>query len=443
VIMKRLLSLLLVTLLCSTSAHAILKIEITEGIEEAEPIAIVPFLFENAGGVKPKENVSQIISADLYRSGYFKPMAEKDMLEKPTDTTQIRYQNWRMMDIPYLVIGKVIAQANGDYVVEFRLFDVFRAKQMTGFRMPPVKERQLRMTAHQAADVIYEAITGEKGAFATRLAYVQKLPASFKGARYRLFIADSDTENEVPVLASKSPIFSPTWSPDNSRLAYAVARGTGQSIYVFDLDKRRYERLTRSADKFSAPAWSPDGKQMAMVKLANGGSDIFVMDLETKRMRQITRHWSIDTEPTWSPDGKSLVFTSDRSGGRPQLYRYDFSTEDVKRLTFEGKQNLRASFSPDGRMVTFVHLSDDGNHNVAVYDLEKGRTEVLTRVSQGETWHESPSFAPNGRMIIYSAIWKKKTVLAVVSRDGRIHQRLSAPPGDVEVYEPAWSSFLN
>jgi TolB protein len=429
-------------LLCSGAANALLKIEITEGIEEAEPIAVVPFAWRGQGEM-PDDLVSEVIEADLHRSGYFKPLPYEDMLAKPSKPSEVRFQNWRMMDVPYLVIGEVFGNPEEGYVVEFRLFDVFRSKQMTGFRMPAVPASQLRMTSHQIADVVYEKITGEKGAFATRLAYVQKLPKAFKGARYRLYIADSDTENEVPVLASKSPIFSPAWSPDNNKLAYAVARSSGQSIYVFDLIKRKYERLTRSRDKFSAPSWSPDGKKMAMVKLANGSSDVYVMDLATKKLTQITRHWAIDTEPTWSPDSKMLVFTSDRSGGRAQLYSYRFDTDKVKRLTFEGKQNLRASFSPDGRVVTFVHLATDGSHNIGVYDFESQRIDVLTRPSQREVWHESPSFAPNGGMIIYSALWQKKTVLAVVSRDGRIHQRLSAPPTGVEVYEPAWSSFLN
>lgn len=438
--MTRWISALACWLCLMAPVQATLTIEITEGVEDAEPIAVVPFGWQ--GQDAPAVDIAAIVSADLRRSGRFRPMAEKDMLAKPTQTAQIRFKNWRIMDVPYLVIGQMREVGENSYQVEFRLFDVFRAKQLTGYRMPPVRRNQLRMIAHQISDAVYQEITGERGAFATRLAYIKKLPKQAEDPyRYLLFIADADTENERPILRSRNPIFSPTWSPDGSKLAYAVARSTGQSIYVFNLASKRIVQLTRPAEKFSAPAWSPDGRKMAMAKLENGSSDIFVMDLDSMQKRRITRHWAIDTEPTWSPDGKSLVFTSDR-GGSPQLYQYDFDTGKVKRLTFEGKQNLRASFSPDGRMICFVRMGEDGQHMIAVMDLENETTQVLSKRSQQESWHESPTFAPNGSMIMYAAIWRGRNVLAAISVDGRVHQRFSVKTG-ANVQEPAWSPFLD
>ncbi len=438
--MKKWITALFCWLWLAAPAQATLTIEITEGVEDAEPIAVVPFGWQ--GGEPPGVDIAAVISADLRRSGRFRPMAEKDMLAKPTETRQIRFKNWRIMDVPYLVIGRMHETGDGRYQVEFRLFDVFRAKQLTGYRMPPVRRAQLRMVAHQISDAIYEEITGERGAFATRLAYIKKLPKSASDPyRYLLFIADSDTENERPILRSRNPIFSPNWSPDGGKLAYAIARRSGQSVYVFNLASKRIVQITRPEEKFSAPEWSPDGRKLAMAKLENGSSDIFVLDLDTMKRQRITRHWAIDTEPAWSPDGKSLVFTSDR-GGSPQLYRYDFGTGKIKRLTFEGRQNLRASFSPDGRMICFVRMGEDGQHAIAVMDLESETTRVLSKRSQQETWHESPTFAPNGSMIMYSALWRGKSVLAAVSVDGRVHQRFSVKTG-ANVQEPAWSPFLD
>ncbi|MDH5230151.1 MAG: Tol-Pal system beta propeller repeat protein TolB [Gammaproteobacteria bacterium] len=424
----------------AAGSQAALKIEITEGAEGAEPIAIVPFSW--SGKADAPENVSAIVSADLHRSGRFAPLPEKDMLAKPSEVEKINFKNWRILEVPYLVIGNMNELPDGKYRVVFRLFDVYRAKQMTGFAATGTRGT-LRRIAHQISDAIYKELTGERGAFATKLAYVKKLPKETNpNRRYWLFTADADTENEKPVLMSVNPIISPTWSPDSTKLAFVVVRGSGQSIYVYDVKNNTSERITFSKEKFSAPAWSPDGKQMAMVRLKDGGADIFVMDLKTKKKKRITRHWSIDTEPAWSPDGKSLVFTSER-GGSPQLYEYNFSTTKVRRLTFEGKENLRASFSPDGTMITFVH-SEGGKYHVAVMDMATQQIRLLTKASHEETEHESPSFAPNASMVIYAANYRnQRGVLAAVSVDGGVHQRFSYDKGAGEVREPAWSSFLD
>lgn len=445
--MKRVLAFLF-SITVSHSAMAALTIEITEGVEGAMPIADVPFCWKGQGPVP--QDLAEIIDNDLRRSGKFNPLKRKDMLNTPCNRAQIRFQNWRILEIPNLVIGTIEQQGAG-YTVEFRLFDVYRARQLKGFRYQ-VQQTQLRKIAHQIADVIYEELTGERGAFDTQIAYIKKLPEK-RG--FGLFIADSDTENEQAVLRSQSPILSPTWSPKGRKLAFVKTRSIGPAIYMLDIDKladpkvpiedKRPKRLSPANEKFSAPAWSPDGKQMAMMKASNGSTDIYVMDLDSGKMKRITTHWAIDAEPTWSPDGKSLVFTSER-GGSPQLYRYWFAGGKIKRMTFEGSQNLAASFSPDGKLITFVNLTNGKNYNIATMELETGLMRIVTDKAVGESEHESPSFAPNGSMIIYAANYKKgrmakRTALSAVSVDGSFHQRYVNVTGTGEVREPAWSSF--
>ncbi|MDH5218757.1 MAG: Tol-Pal system beta propeller repeat protein TolB [Gammaproteobacteria bacterium] len=435
-------------LLCINSVQAALTIEITEGVEGAMPVATVPFCWKGEGAVP--QDVALVIDNDLRRSGKFSPLKRSDMLNKPCMRSQVRFQNWRILEIPNLVIGTIEKSGDG-YSVEFRLFDVYRARQLKGFRYQ-VKAPQLRKIAHQIADVVYEELIGQRGAFDTQIAYIKKLPEK-KG--YGLFIADSDTENEQLVLNSGSPILSPTWSPTGRKLAFVKTRNTGPAIYMLDIDKladasipladKKPKRVTPYELKFSSPAWSPDGKRMAMMKSENGSTDIYVMDLRTSKLKRITRHWSIDAEPTWSPDGDKLVFTSER-GGSPQLYSYSFSSGKVKRMTFEGTQNLRASFSPDGKLLTFVHLTAGKDYNIAIMELDTGLVRIVTHKAVTESEHESPSFAPNGSMIIYAANYTrgkvaKKTALSAVSVDGGFHQRYVNRTGTGEVREPAWSSF--
>jgi TolB protein len=261
-------------------------------------------------------------------------------------------------------------------------------------------------------------------------------------------LSDADTFNEQEVMRHHMPLFSPTWSPDNSKLAFAMAGSLGQAIFIFDVATGRAPvRITKRSMKASAPSWSPDGKKLAMQVLENVSADIYILDLETKKTERITRHWSIDAEPAWSPDNKSIVFTSEL-GGSPQLYQYLFETKKIQRLTFKGKQNLRASFSPDGKMITFVHLTVNNGYNIAVMDLNSKEMRIAADSGKGESEHESPSFAPNGSMIIYAANYPqkgkrgRKTGLVAVSVDGNMRQHF-IDKGEGEVREPAWSSYLN
>ena len=430
-------------LLCSgMNIQAALQIEITEGVESAEPIAIVPFGWKGQGP-RPPQDIAQIVNNNLRMSGHFSPLPVKDMLARPTELSQVKYKNWRILEQPYLVIGQVTELPGNKYNVEFRLLDVYKGAEIAGetYKVP---RSLLRSRAHQISDIIFKELTGIRGAFDTKLAFVKKMPKSTNPKfRYWLFMSDSDTENEEAILRSRKAIISPTWSRDANKLAFAVIRKNGQSIYYYDRRTRKKGRLTLSNEKFSAPAWSPDGSKLAMVKLHNGSSDVYIMDLKSRKKKRITKHWAIDTEPTWSIDGKSLVFTSDR-GGRPQLYEYNLASKRVQRLTFEGKENLRASFSPDGSMITFVHLSRDGQYHVGLLDMQTRQMSLLTKATYEESEHESPSFAPNGGMVIYAANYQnKRGVLATVSVDGRVHKRFMNKQEAGEVREPAWSPFLN
>lgn len=429
-----------------SQAHAGLTIEITEGVADAIPIAVVPFKWTGGEALPEDRDVAAIVKADLTRSGQFAPIKTTDMLAKPFTPQQIRFKNWRILEVPNLVIGQVSPGADGSYIVEFRLYDVYRQKQITGFRYN-AKPLQLRKIAHKISDIIYEELTGIKGAFDTQIVYIKKFPNKTEKP-YRLYLADADGFGEQEVIRHDWPLFSPTWSPNNGTLAFAMAGSHGTGIFVFDIEiGKQPRRITDRSMKASAPSWSPDGKQLAMQVLSNGSADIYTMDLKTRKMQRITRHWSIDTEPRWSPDGSRIIFTSER-GGSPQLYQYTFDDKKISRLTFKGKQNLRASFSPDGKMITFVHLSSINGYNIAVMDLGSKEMHIVADSSFGESEHESPSFAPNSSMIIYAANYAqkgkkgKKTGLVAASVNGDVHQHF-VDNGDGEVREPAWSSYLN
>ncbi len=409
------------------SIASALEIEITEGAVGALPIAVAPFAMTDAK-VDPPHPVGAIIAADLHRSGQFKILAEADMPTKPSRDEQVDFRDWRALGIENLVIGEVSPNGPGAYLVRFRLYDVYRGEQILGYSLPTITA-DLRSTAHQIADVIYETLTGQKGAFDTRIAYIASTPES---SRIQLKIADSDGYNPQVLVSSNEPLMSPAWSPDGRKLAYVSFEQGKSSVWVQYVFTGRRERVANFKGINGAPSWSPDGEQLALTLSKGGNPDIYIMNMADGDLRQLTRHWSIDTEAAWSPDGEFIVFTSDR-GGSPQIYQIPVGGGEAQRVTFEGEYNARASYSPDGRYLTLVTEVDHG-YRIGLLDLQRNDLSIL---STGRL-DESPSFAPNGDMIIYATRSSGRDVLAAVSTDGRIRQRLAVQKGNVR--EPAWSA---
>jgi len=332
------------------------------------------------------------------------------------------------------VIGSALVSPDGSVDVRFELYDVIGERQMAQRRFT-VSRDEWRDAGHRVADIVYEEVTGIRGAFSTKILYVLAQNAGSPDATYNLEVADSDGERSRTLLRSAEPILSANWSPDGKRVVYVTFETGKPTIVLQDVDGPYRERLTDFRGINGSPIFSPDGRQLAMVLSKDGDPEIFVMDLATRQLRQITRHHAIDTEPSWSPDGKSIIFTSDRSG-RPQIYQVDLATNLLGRLTFKGDYNARARLLPDGKHLVFVHRSN-GIFHIAWQDLERDNLNVLTQTALDE----SPSLAPNGTMLIYATQDRGRGILAVVSIDGSVKYRLPSSSGDVR--EPAWSPFLN
>ncbi|MGB5166109.1 MAG: Tol-Pal system beta propeller repeat protein TolB [Woeseiaceae bacterium] len=419
------------TLLLMAQANAEITIQITEGGAKRAPVAVVPFGWEGQTAEAPLD-VSGVISADLYRSGRFDPLPEGDMLQKPTTGADIDFDDWSILGVEAVVVGKVMQTGANAYMVQFQLFDPLRQTQLVAYRMP-ASRGTIRHVSHRLADMIYEKLTGIKGVFATKVAFVT-VERDSGGSLYRLVVADMDGENEHIVMESKDPIMSPAWSPDSRRLAYVSFEGNKSSIWVQTL--RTGNRISVSAKPGinGAPSFSPDGRKLAITLGGiDGNLDIYVLDINAREFKRLTTNRAIDTEGSWSPDGKHIYFTSDRSGG-PQIYRMPASGGTPERVTFEGSYNARPRLSEDGKKLAMVH-NDRGNYRIAVLDLARKDLLVLSTGNQDE----SPSFAPNSDILIYATRTGRNGVLESVSADGLIRQKLESGQGDVR--EPVWSPF--
>lgn len=406
-----------------------LTIRITQGVEGALPIAIVPF--EWAGQPLPQD-VAQVIANDLTRSGRFNVMPAADLPARPSDSAQVNFKDWRTVGMDNLVIGRITATADGGYLVEFRLLDVFGGKQLAGFQIPS-HVSNLRLTAHHISDIIYKTLLNIDGAFSTRIAYVTVDRKDAKNSLYRLQIADADGYDAKTILESPQPLMSPAWSPDGNRLAYVSFEERNSAIYVQDIRTGAREKVVSGAGINSSPAFAPDGQRLAVTRSMEGNPDIYVVDIASRQQRRLTTHEAIDTEAAWAPDGSAIIFTSDRGGG-PQIYRMAPDGGDAKRLTFNlGNYNSRASYAPDGKKLVMVN--GGSGFRIVVLDLATGGSRVLT----GSSLDESPSFAPNGSVIIYATMGGRGTELAAVSVDGTVKQRLALQVGQVR--EPAWGPF--
>jgi TolB protein len=415
---------LIAAVLLSFNARAELTVEITKGAGGGIPIAIVPFGQDLAG-----DNIGAIVAADLGRSGRFKTLPGESMPEQPTAPEQIQFPVWKALGQDNLVIGQVRPGGGGQYVAQFHLFDAVRGNVITTLSIP-FSAPELRKTAHRIADIIYQQLTGEPGAFNTRVAYVTVSGAG-KERDYQLLVADTDGFNPQSIINSKEPIMSPAWSPDGRKIAYVSFEDKTAAIFVQTLASGDREKISETPGINGAPAWSPDGGQLAMTLSKDGNPDIYVMSLGSRLLRRLTDHYAIDTEPNWSKDGRSIVFTSDR-GGKPQLYLVSAGGGAPQRLTYEGDYNARGVFSPDGKSLAMVH-GNGGDYRIAVMDLGSKAIRVLTK----GRLDESPGFAPNGSMILYASRGARGGQLAAVSIDGKVQQSLRFEGG--EVRQPAWS----
>jgi TolB protein len=412
-------------LIAAAPTHAQLSIEITGAGAQRIPIAVVPFAGETALGA----GISAVVRADLERSGLFRGLEVPPLRPHPTEASPVNYAEWGSRLADALVLGSVATRPDGRFEVRFRLFDVVKQTALGGVAYTLSKD-QARATAHRIADFVYEKLTNERGVFSTRIAYVVK-----RGNRYELQIADADGAGAETALASFEPIISPVWSPDGRRLAYVSFEAKKPVVYVHSLADGKRHVAANFRGSNSAPAWSPDGTKLAVSLSREGGSQIFLINPDGSALRRLTSSTAIDTEPRYSPDGKWIYFTSDR-GGSPQIYRMSASGGgEPQRVTFEGSYNVSPRLSPDGKTLVYI-ARNAGRFQVAQLDLANRQVQILTDSDRDE----SPSFAPNGRMILLATVIGGRGVLSAVSSDGRVKQRLSTTAGDVR--EPAWGPFI-
>ena len=404
---------------------AALDIEISGGDAQQIPIAVLPF----GNAAITKDNVSEIIAADLNRSGLFRLLETRGMANLPHTAAQINYAQWASLQAQAVTVGNVEAIAGGRFKVSFQLMDTLKQTQLIGMDYQ-IAPNQVRNTAHKIADIIYQKLTGETGIFASRIAYITK-----SGKRYALQVADADGFNPQNVVSSNEPIISPAWSPDGKKLAYVSFEKKKPIIYVQSLTSGSRAVLANFKGNNSAPAWSPDGSQLAIVLTYGANSQIYTISSNGGEVKQITKSNAIDTEPTYSPDGSQIYFSSDR-GGKPQIYKVSSNGGAASRVTFEGGYNVSPRFSPDGKNLAYIR-NDAGKFRVALQNLASGQVQLLSEGSQDE----SPSFAPNGRVILYATKVRGRGQLAAVSIDGKVRQRLNDATGDAR--EPAWSPIAN
>lgn len=418
--MKRYVFCLLASVACFP-AFAQFRVEVSGVGLTQLPIAIATFRGEDVSSQK----IAAIVQADLERSGQFRSVdATGTSLD---ETTRPDVSLWRQKGADSLATGSVTRLADGRFDVRFRLWDVVRGRDLGG-QSYAVTQGDLRLAAHRIADFVYEKLTGDKGAFSTRIAYVTKA-----AQRYSLWVADADGENAQTALTSPEPIISPAWSPNGGQLAYVSFESRKPVVYAHDVASGKRRLIANFRGSNSAPAWSPDGRTLAVTLSRDGGSQLYTIDMGGGEPRRLAQSGSIDTEPVYSPDGKSIYFVSDR-GGAPQIYRMPATGGNPERVTFTGTYNISPAISPDGRWLAYISRVN-GAFKLHVMELVSGNTNAITETAADE----SPSFAPNSRLIVYATKQQEREALMTTTLDGKLKARLAGQGGDIR--EPDWGPF--
>lgn len=428
----------IILLAANASARAELSIQITQGVDNPIPITVVPF---QATGIGPgAEDVARIVADDLEQVGEFHALARENLLSMPSQQSEVFFRDWQILAQDYLLVGKVTGAPGSQLVqVQYELFDVNREMLLAG-EVLTGSVSQMRDIGHEISNIVYEQVTGIRGAFTTQILYVVAERLTSANPSFRLEKADYDGSRPQVLLRSREPIMSPNWSPDGREVAYVSFETDLPRIYTQNIATGQRRQITNYPGINSSPVWSPDGNRLAMVLSKDGSPDIYVQDLRSNELIQVTDHPAIDTEPSWTPDGRSIVFMSDRTG-QPQIYQIEpgASSFDVERLTYDCFQCAKARFLPDGNNLVHVRREtrQSPTYQIAIINIETLRVITLTDTSLDE----SPSLAPNGSMIMYATKFQGRGVLDAVSIDGLVKFRLPSAQGDVR--EPAWSPYLN
>ena len=416
--------------LAGSLSAAKLIIPVSGSVDNAIPVAVIPF--DYVGTSSAPYDFAEIIAADLQSSGEFDPMSRADMVVSPSEGEFFNYGDWRLLGADVVVTGKYFETSPGQFNLVMDAYDTVRTKKVLTYSLP-VNSQNLRASAHHLSDVIYEKLTGVKGIFSTRVAYINVV-GGFNNKTYELIVSDVDGENQAVVARSRAPLMSPAWSPDGRSLAYVSFESDNSEIFIQDLSTGSRRSVSSKDGINSSPAFSPDGRSLAItLSRGTGNLDVYVMDLASGRVKRLTDSRAIDTEANWSEDGQSIFFTSDRAG-QPQIYKVSKNGGAAKRVSFVGKYNARPRVSADGKNLAVVHV-DEGAYQIAMVNHKNGQILNLTDGSLDE----APSVSPNGRIVIYATTRGGKGVLATVAADGRSKPTYLPAVGDVR--EPAWSPF--
>lgn len=435
-IIKVLKTLLFTLFFCRAALAAELNIEITQGLDNPIPIAVVPFSWQGTESLQ--EDVGAIVSADLQQVGEFRALAPGNMLSMPDEADKVFFRDWRILAQDYLLVGKITHSPGSQLIqVQYEFFDINREQKLVGEVLTGSID-QLRDIAHEISNVVYEQVTGTPGAFSTEILYVSAQFISPQLTHYRIEKADYDGHRSQVLVESEEPLMSPSWSPDGKQVAYLSFETNLPRIYIQEIATGERRQITNFPGINSSPVWSPDGTKLAMVLSKDGSPDVYVMDLSTSQLTRLTDHPRAETEPSWTADSKNVLFTSDRTG-QPQIYQVGITGGFPERLTFDCFYCSKGRFLPDGKNLVHVRRDtrEDNSYSIAIFNIETQRVITLTDTSLDE----SPSVAPNGSMIMFATTVGGKGILDAVSIDGRVKFRLPSSQGDVR--EPSWSPYLN